>query len=57
MGNPSPDAGVLRITIGAAPPDRLDKALARDVPEEAALSRSLHRLKGLQGGQVHHVQR
>jgi 23S rRNA pseudouridine1911/1915/1917 synthase len=40
MGNPSPDAGVLRITIGAAPPDRLDKALARDVPEEAALSRS-----------------
>ena len=28
------------MTIGAAPPDRLDKALARDVPEEAALSRS-----------------
>jgi 23S rRNA pseudouridine1911/1915/1917 synthase len=28
------------VTIGAAPPDRLDKALARDVPEEAALSRS-----------------
>lgn len=26
--------------IGANPPDRLDKALARDVPEEAALSRS-----------------
>ncbi len=40
MGNPSPDLGALRITIGAAPPDRLDKALARDVPEEAALSRS-----------------
>jgi 23S rRNA pseudouridine1911/1915/1917 synthase len=40
MGNPSPDAGVLRITLGAAPPDRLDKALARDVPEQAALSRS-----------------
>ncbi len=28
------------MTIGAGPPDRLDKALARDVPEEAALSRS-----------------
>jgi 23S rRNA pseudouridine1911/1915/1917 synthase len=40
MGNPSPEPGVLRVTIGAAPPDRLDKALARDVPEEAALSRS-----------------
>ncbi|MGR3435727.1 MAG: RluA family pseudouridine synthase, partial [Shimia sp.] len=26
--------------LGAAPPPRLDKALARDVPEEAALSRS-----------------
>ena len=26
--------------IGANPPDRLDKALARDVPEEASLSRS-----------------
>ena len=26
--------------IGAEPPDRLDKALARDLPEEAALSRS-----------------
>ncbi|MEZ5778014.1 MAG: RluA family pseudouridine synthase [Paracoccaceae bacterium] len=31
---------VLRIVIGQEPPDRLDKALARDVPEEAALSRS-----------------
>ncbi|MGB3278734.1 MAG: RluA family pseudouridine synthase [Pseudorhodobacter sp.] len=31
---------VLRVTIGEAPPDRLDKALARDVPEEASLSRS-----------------
>jgi 23S rRNA pseudouridine1911/1915/1917 synthase len=40
MRDPSPDAGALRVTIGAAPPDRLDKALARDVPEEAALSRS-----------------
>ena len=40
MGDPSPRTGVLRVVIGAAPPDRLDKALARDVPEEAALSRS-----------------
>ena len=31
---------VLAVTIGDAPPDRLDKALARDVPEAAALSRS-----------------
>ncbi len=31
---------ILQVTIAAAPPDRLDKALARDVPEEAALSRS-----------------
>ncbi|MAU44288.1 MAG: RNA pseudouridine synthase [Yangia sp.] len=30
----------LRIIIGEAPPPRLDKALARDVPEEAALSRT-----------------
>lgn len=30
----------LRVTIGAEPPNRLDKALARDVPEAAALSRS-----------------
>ena len=28
------------VVIGANPPNRLDKALARDVPEEAALSRS-----------------
>ena len=34
------DAGILRVTIGEAPPDRLDKALAREVPAEAALSRS-----------------
>jgi 23S rRNA pseudouridine1911/1915/1917 synthase len=27
---------VLHVTLGDAPPDRLDKALARDVPEEAA---------------------
>lgn len=31
---------VLHVTIGEAPPERLDKALARDVPEEASLSRS-----------------
>ena len=30
----------LRVEIGPNPPDRLDKALARDVPEGAALSRS-----------------
>lgn len=30
----------LQVTIAVNPPDRLDKALARDVPEEAALSRS-----------------
>lgn len=30
----------LRFTIGANPPARLDKALARDVPEAAALSRT-----------------
>ena len=30
----------IRIEIGAAPPPRLDKALARDVPEDAHLSRS-----------------
>jgi len=30
----------LEVVIGANPPPRLDKALARDVPEEAALSRS-----------------
>ncbi|WP_089850159.1 RluA family pseudouridine synthase [Salipiger marinus] len=30
----------LRIVIGETPPPRLDKALARDVPEEAALSRT-----------------
>jgi 23S rRNA pseudouridine1911/1915/1917 synthase len=31
---------VIRVTIGADPPDRLDKALARFVPEAAHLSRS-----------------
>ena len=31
---------VIRVTIGTDPPDRLDKALARFVPEEAHLSRS-----------------
>lgn len=32
--------GVLHILIGADPPDRLDKALVRDAPDTAALSRS-----------------
>jgi 23S rRNA pseudouridine1911/1915/1917 synthase len=41
MANPSfPAQRTVTVTIGTAPPDRLDKALARDVPEEAALSRS-----------------
>ncbi|SDW37817.1 ribosomal large subunit pseudouridine synthase D [Allgaiera indica] len=31
---------MVRFQIGPRPPERLDKALARDVPEEAALSRS-----------------
>lgn len=30
----------MSVTIGASPPSRLDKALARDVPEAAALSRT-----------------
>lgn len=30
----------MSVTIGASPPPRLDKALARDVPEAAALSRT-----------------
>ncbi|MFN3955380.1 MAG: RluA family pseudouridine synthase [Pararhodobacter sp.] len=34
------DLSVLRVVIGREPPERLDKALARDVPAEAALSRS-----------------
>ncbi|EEW25711.1 RluA family pseudouridine synthase [Rhodobacter ferrooxidans] len=34
------DAANLRVVIGEDPPDRLDKALARQVPEDAALSRS-----------------
>ena len=35
-----PSLPILRVTIGEDPPDRLDKALVRDVPEEASLSRS-----------------
>jgi 23S rRNA pseudouridine1911/1915/1917 synthase len=31
---------IIRVTIAEAPPGRLDKALSRDVPEEAELSRS-----------------
>ncbi|MDE3028492.1 MAG: RluA family pseudouridine synthase [Paracoccaceae bacterium] len=37
---PSTPDRVLQVRIQPDPPDRLDKALARDVPEEAALSRS-----------------
>ncbi|MCE6950403.1 RluA family pseudouridine synthase [Cereibacter sphaeroides] len=37
---PRAPEGILLVTIGEDPPDRLDKALAREVPEEAALSRS-----------------
>jgi 23S rRNA pseudouridine1911/1915/1917 synthase len=36
----SPPSSVLRVTIPADAPERLDKALAAAVPEEAALSRS-----------------
>ncbi|WP_372833798.1 RluA family pseudouridine synthase [Puniceibacterium confluentis] len=40
-------SNVMQVVIGAAPPPRLDKALARDVPEAAALSRTrLARLIG-----------
>ncbi|MCB1331862.1 MAG: RluA family pseudouridine synthase, partial [Maritimibacter sp.] len=35
-----PSTALLRVTIAPDPPARLDKALARDVPEEASLSRS-----------------
>jgi 23S rRNA pseudouridine1911/1915/1917 synthase len=34
------DDGILTVTISENPPDRLDKALTREVPEEASLSRS-----------------
>lgn len=40
MSAASPSVTVIRVTIGPAPPGRLDKALARDVPEAAHLSRS-----------------
>ncbi|NRB05409.1 MAG: RluA family pseudouridine synthase [Rhodobacteraceae bacterium] len=43
---------LVTFVVGAAPPPRLDKALARDVPEEAALSRTrLARL--IEAGAVH----
>ncbi|MFP7673589.1 RluA family pseudouridine synthase [Marivita sp. S0852] len=41
----------LSVTIGASPPPRLDKALARDVPEEAALSRT-RLMKLIESGSV-----
>ncbi|MCV6597711.1 MAG: RluA family pseudouridine synthase [Mangrovicoccus sp.] len=37
---PDPALSILQITIGDDPPARLDKALARDVPEAAGLSRT-----------------
>ncbi|MCH2168037.1 MAG: RluA family pseudouridine synthase [Oceanicola sp.] len=37
---PSDLSNILRVVIAPDPPSRLDKALARDVPESAALSRS-----------------
>lgn len=40
MSDPSSETGQIAVTIGLEPPDRLDKALARDVPAEASLSRS-----------------
>jgi 23S rRNA pseudouridine1911/1915/1917 synthase len=46
------ESRTLRVVIGREPPARLDKALARDVPEAADLSRSrLTRL--IAGGAVH----
>jgi 23S rRNA pseudouridine1911/1915/1917 synthase len=39
-GLPPEPGDRVRVVIGADPPDRLDKALARDVPEGAGLSRS-----------------
>lgn len=45
------DDGLLSITIGEDPPDRLDKALAREVPEEASLSRS-RLMKMIAAGEV-----
>jgi len=39
-GNSLDNIRILTVIIGEEPPLRLDKALARDVPEEAALSRS-----------------
>lgn len=39
-GKSDMEARILEVVIGEAPPERLDKALARFVPEEAALSRS-----------------
>ncbi|MEH7829716.1 RluA family pseudouridine synthase [Gemmobacter denitrificans] len=43
--------GLLRVVIGEDPPDRLDKALVREVPEEAALSRS-RLMKMIEAGHV-----
>ena len=43
--------GILRVVIGEDPPDRLDKALVREVPEEASLSRS-RLMKMIAAGEV-----
>ncbi len=43
--------GTLTVTIGENPPDRLDKALVREVPEEASLSRS-RLMKMIEAGDV-----
>ena len=46
-----PDENSLTVIIGEDPPDRLDKALARDVPEAASLSRS-RLMKMIEAGEV-----
>ncbi|WP_149140563.1 RluA family pseudouridine synthase [Gemmobacter caeruleus] len=43
--------GRLRVVIGEDPPDRLDKALVREVPEKASLSRS-RLMKMIAAGEV-----
>jgi 23S rRNA pseudouridine1911/1915/1917 synthase len=40
MSNTESSADTLRVVIGPNPPERIDKALARDVPEGLGLSRS-----------------
>ena len=40
LSDDAAEGAFLTVTIGENPPERLDKALAREVPEEASLSRS-----------------